>query len=74
MNLVKEEKKKTFFKCKQTKDIRTCFKKILNFNLKNLVDKIHKLIIKKLKLNVNHHIKTGKKSQPSSSLIMHNKA
>jgi hypothetical protein len=31
-----------------------------NPNLKNLVDKIRKLIIKELKLNVNHHIKIDK--------------
>jgi len=33
-------------------------KKIENFNYKNLIDKIHKLIIKELKLNVSCHIKT----------------
>jgi hypothetical protein len=31
-----------------------------NLVKKNLVDKIHKLIVKKLKLNVNCHIKIGR--------------
>jgi hypothetical protein len=31
-------------------------KKARNFNLKNIIDKIHK----KLKLNIDHHIKTNK--------------
>jgi hypothetical protein len=29
-------------------------------SLKNLIDKIHKLIVKELKLNVNHHIKKNR--------------
>jgi hypothetical protein len=35
-------------------------KKIENLNLKNLVNKIYKLIVKELKLNVNRQIKTSK--------------
>jgi hypothetical protein len=35
-------------------------KKIENFNFKNIINKIHKLTIKKLELNVNHHIETSK--------------
>jgi hypothetical protein len=35
-------------------------KKANNNNLKNLVDKIHKPIVKEFKLNVNRHIKIGK--------------
>jgi hypothetical protein len=35
-------------------------KKTENFDLKNLVDRIHKLIIKKLKLNTNCYIKIGR--------------
>jgi len=34
--------------------------KVENLNYKNIVHKIHKLIVKKLKLNVDCHIKTGK--------------
>jgi hypothetical protein len=34
---------------------------------------MHKLIIKELKFNVICHIEKRQKSQPSSSLIMHNK-
>jgi hypothetical protein len=32
-------------------------KKVENFNWKNLIYKIHKLILKEFKLNVNHHMK-----------------
>jgi hypothetical protein len=35
-------------------------KKIKNLNKKYIVDKIHKLIVKAFKLNVNHHIKTSR--------------
>jgi hypothetical protein len=48
-------------------------KKIFKIILKILINKIHELIVKELKLTVNHHIKKRKKSQPSSSLLMHNK-
>ncbi len=58
MNLVKEKTKQLINVHKQK--ICELVKKIKSFNFKNLVDKIHKLIVKKLKLNVNHRIKTGK--------------
>jgi len=48
-------------------------KKIKKLILKIIIKKIHELIVKELKLTINHHIKKRKKSQPSSSLIMHNK-
>ncbi len=52
-------------------------KKTENVSLKNLIEKIQKLILKELKLNVNHQMRKKKKkkqkSQLSSSLIMHNK-
>jgi hypothetical protein len=35
--------------------------KAQDFNFKNLVDKIHKQIVKELKLNINYHLKIGKK-------------
>jgi hypothetical protein len=34
--------------------MQTCQESKKDFNLKNVVDNIHKLIVKKLKLNVNH--------------------
>jgi hypothetical protein len=37
-------------------------KKTKNNNWKNLIEKIHKLIVKELKLNVNHHIKKKAKT------------
>jgi hypothetical protein len=39
---------------------------------KNLMDKTHKLIVKKLKFNINHNI-NRRKSQPSSNLIIYNR-
>jgi hypothetical protein len=53
------EKKIFFFLCKQKKKNANCHesKKIL---IKKIIDKIHKLIFKKLKLNVNRCIKIGK--------------
>jgi len=44
-------------------------KKTENFNQKNLIDKIHTLIDKGFKFNINCHIKNRQKSQPSSSWI-----
>jgi hypothetical protein len=38
----------------------TCQESKNNLIKKNLVDKIHKLIVKELKLNINCHIKIGK--------------
>ncbi len=58
MNLV-EEKKKQFFSAYKQKTCKLA-KKVENPNFKKLVDKIHKLIVKKLKLNVNCHIKIGR--------------
>ncbi len=49
-------------------------KKTKKFNSKSLVDTTQKLIIKKLKLNVNHHIKIRKNHNLPSSLIMHSRA
>ncbi len=57
-----------------SKKICKLAKTIKKFNQKNIGDKKHKLIAKELKLNINYHIKTGKKPEPSSSLVMHNKA
>jgi len=51
------EEKKQFSNVDKQK-IWELAKKAKNFNLKNLVDKMHKLIIKELKLNLNYHIKT----------------
>ncbi len=56
MNQV-ERKKKQLFNANKPK-ICELAKKINKFFYKNLVNKMHKLIIKELKLNVNHHIKT----------------
>jgi hypothetical protein len=67
------EKKKQLSSA-NNKKICKLVKKAKKFNLKNLINKIHKLIVNKPKLNVNHHIKIGRKSQPSSSQIMHSKA
>jgi hypothetical protein len=50
------EKKKQFFIANKQK-IYKLVKKTKKINLKNLVDKIHKLIVKELKLNINCHIK-----------------
>jgi hypothetical protein len=52
----KEEKKQPSHVDKQK--IYKLAKKAENFNQKNLIDKIHKLIVKELKLNVNCHVKT----------------
>jgi hypothetical protein len=53
------EKKKQFFIANKQK-IYKLVKKTKKINLKNLVDKIHKLIVKELKLNINCHIKIDK--------------
>jgi hypothetical protein len=58
MNLVEEKKKQLSSGYKQ----KTCklVKKVGNLNFKKKVDKIHKLIVKKFKLNVDCHIKIGR--------------
>jgi transposase len=53
------EKKKWFSNANKQK-IYELVKKTKKNYLKNLVDKIHKLIVKELKLNVNCHIKIDK--------------
>jgi len=56
MNLVEKEKKKQL----SNVDKQRCAnlsRKQKKLNWKNLVDKIHKLIVKELKFNVNHNIK-----------------
>jgi hypothetical protein len=62
MNPVEKEKKKNFLMQTSQKKKRgaNLSKKTKNLNLKSLVDTIHKLIVKKLKLNVNHPIKIRK--------------
>jgi hypothetical protein len=57
MNPVEETRKNNFL-MPTSKRYENLLKKAKNFNLKNLVDKMHKLIIKELKLNLNYHIKT----------------
>ncbi len=52
MNLVEEKRKNNLHKQK----IHKLVKKAKTFNFKNLVNKVHKLIVKDLKLNVNCHI------------------
>jgi hypothetical protein len=59
MNLVEGKRKKQLFGADEQKMCELA-KKAENLNYKNLVDKIHKLIFKELKLNVNHNVKTGK--------------
>jgi len=54
----REKKIELFSANKQT--ICKIAMKIENLNKENLVDKIHKLKVKKLELNVDCHIKTGK--------------
>jgi hypothetical protein len=58
MNQVDEKKKQLSNVDKQ--EICKLVKKQKILNLKNIIDKIHKLIVKKLKLNVNCHIKIGR--------------
>jgi len=55
MNLV-EEKRKNNFIVETSKRYANLSKKAKKINYKNLVNKIHKLIVKELKLNVNCHI------------------
>jgi len=55
MNLVEEGKKQLFNVDKQK--ICELVKKTENFNQKNLMDKIHKLIVKEFKSNIYCHIK-----------------
>jgi len=45
--------------CTQAKDMQSCQKKQKNW-VKNLINKIHKLIIKEVRLDVNCHIKIGR--------------
>jgi hypothetical protein len=59
MNLV-EEKRKNNFSNANKQMISELSKKINKFNFKNLLDKMHKLIVKKLKLNVNCHMKISR--------------
>jgi hypothetical protein len=59
MNLVEGKRKKQLFGVAEQKMCEFA-KKAENLSYKNLVDKIHKLIFKELKLNVNHNIKIGK--------------
>jgi hypothetical protein len=60
MNLVEEKRKNNNFLVQTNKRYVTLLKKFKKFKLKNLFDKIHKLIVKELKFNVNYHIKIGK--------------
>jgi hypothetical protein len=60
MNLIEMKRKNDNFLVQTSKKICELVKKAKKINSKNLVGKIHKLIIEKLKLNVNHHIKTCK--------------
>jgi hypothetical protein len=62
MNLVEEKKKNQLFNVDKQKICKLA-KKTKKFNEKNIIDKIHKLIVKELKLNVNRHIKKRQKSQ-----------
>jgi hypothetical protein len=59
MNLIEVKRKKQLFGANERKMCELA-KKAKNLNYKNLVDKIHKLIVRELKLNVNHNIKIGK--------------
>jgi len=59
MNRV-EEKGKQLPNADKQKICKLAKKAKKNLNLKNIVDKIHKLIVKKLKFNVNRHIKISK--------------
>jgi hypothetical protein len=59
MNLVEMKRKIQLFGANEQKMCELA-KKAKNLNCKNLVHKIHKLIIKELKLNVNHNIKISK--------------
>jgi hypothetical protein len=59
MNLV-EEKRKNNFSNANKQMISELSKKINKFNFKNLLDKMHKLIVKKLKLKVNCHMKISR--------------
>jgi len=57
MNLV-EEKRKNNFPMETSKRCANLPKKNgANLNFKKIIDKIHKLIVKELKFNVNHSIK-----------------
>jgi hypothetical protein len=55
MNLI-EEKKKQLSHVKKQKICKLA-KKVESFNKNNIIDKIHNLIVKELKLNVNCYIK-----------------
>jgi hypothetical protein len=55
MNPIEKKKKTTFWLNKQKKLCEAM--KARKLTLKNLFDKIHKLIVKELKLNINDHIK-----------------
>jgi hypothetical protein len=57
MNLVEKEKEKKQLSNATSKRCANLPKKPKNFKKKK---KIHKLIIKEIKLNVNHYIKTDK--------------
>jgi len=59
MNLVEVKRKKQLFGANEQKMCELT-KKAKNLNYKNLVDKLHKPIVKERKLNVNHNIKIGK--------------
>ncbi len=58
MNPIEENKKNSNFFYANKQKIGKLIKKTKNLNSKNLVNKIYKLIVKELKFNTNHHIKT----------------
>jgi len=60
MNQVEEKKYITIFFIAYKGNICELIQKTKILNLKNLVDKMHKITVKELKFNVNHHIKTCK--------------
>ncbi len=59
MNLVEEKRKNTFL-VQTNKIYVNLLRKQKKFKKKNLIDKIHKLIVKEFKLTVNCHIKTSR--------------
>jgi hypothetical protein len=58
MNLVKEKRKKQHFLVQTNQKNMNLPRKQKILIKKNLIDKIHKLIVKELKFNINHHNQT----------------
>jgi hypothetical protein len=59
MNPIERKKEQLLYSANK-QNIREVVKKKKLINFKNLVNKIHMLLIKKLKININDHIKTSK--------------